>query len=69
MRTKTVDVGQFVTVGSAIATIYGVDVAEVQLPLPDEELAYLDLPLAYRGSAPPSRAPGAAPDNICGLRL
>ena len=44
VRTKTVDVGQFVTVGSAIATIYGVDVAEVQLPLPDEELAYLDLP-------------------------
>ena len=52
VRTKTVDVGQFVTVGSAIATIYGVDVAEVRLPLPDEELAYLDLPLTYRGSAP-----------------
>ena len=50
VRTKNVDVGQFVTVGSTIATIYGVDVAEIRLPLPDEELAFLNLPLAYRGS-------------------
>lgn len=51
VRTKNVDVGQFVTVGSPIATVYAVDVAEVGLSLPDEELAYLDLPLAYRGAA------------------
>jgi len=50
VRTKNVDVGQFVTVGAPIATVYSVDVAEVVLPLPDEELAYLDLPLAYRGA-------------------
>jgi TolB-like protein len=46
-----VDVGQFVTVGGPIATVYAVDVAEVGLALPDEELAYLDLPLAYRGDS------------------
>jgi RND family efflux transporter MFP subunit len=51
VRTKNVDVGQFVTVGSPIATVYAVDVAEVGLALPDEELAYLDLPLDYRGSS------------------
>jgi multidrug efflux system membrane fusion protein len=51
VRTKNVDVGQFVTVGAAIASIYSVDVAEVVLALPDDELAYLDLPLAYRGAA------------------
>ena len=50
VRRKNVDVGQFVTVGNAVATIYAVDVAEVRLPLPDEQLAYLDLPLAYRGT-------------------
>ena len=49
VRTKSVDVGQFVTVGSPIATVYAVDIAEVRLPLPDDELAYIDLPLAYRG--------------------
>ncbi len=49
IRVKSVDVGQFVTMGTTVATIYAVDLAEVRLPLPDEELAYLDLPLSYRG--------------------
>ena len=48
VRRKDVDVGQFVTVGAAVATIYAVDTAEVRLPLPDEELAFLNLPLSYR---------------------
>ena len=50
VRRKDVDVGQFVTVGASVATIYAVDLAEVRLPLPDEELAYLDVPLSYRGA-------------------
>ena len=49
VRQKSVDVGQFVTVGSPVATLYAVDAAEVRLPLPDSELKYLDVPLAYRG--------------------
>ena len=49
VRTKNVDIGQYVRVGDAIATVYAVDVAEIRLPLPDDELAYLDLPLSYRG--------------------
>ena len=49
IRQKSVDVGQFLTVGSSVATVYAIDTAEVRLPLPDAELAYLDLPLAYRG--------------------
>jgi len=52
VRSKSVDVGQFVTVGNPIATIYAIDKAEVGLALPDEELAYLDLPLAHRGEVP-----------------
>ena len=50
VRRKNVDVGQFVTIGNVVATIYAVDVAEIRLPLPDEQLAYLNLPLAYRGT-------------------
>lgn len=50
VRRKNVDVGQFVTMGNSVGTIYSVDVAEIRLPLPDAELAYLDLPLSYRGS-------------------
>ena len=49
VRTKNVDIGQYVRVGDTVATVYAVDVAEIRLPLPDDELAYLDLPLSYRG--------------------
>ncbi|MFK7895690.1 MAG: efflux RND transporter periplasmic adaptor subunit [Myxococcota bacterium] len=42
VRTEQVDVGQFVTRGNAIATLFAVDYAEIRLPLPDRELAYLD---------------------------
>ena len=49
VRSKDVDIGQYVRVGDTIATVYAVDVAEIRLPLPDDELAYLDVPLSYRG--------------------
>ena len=49
IRQKNVDIGQFVRVGDAVATVYSVDIAEVRLPLPDDQIAYLDLPLSYRG--------------------
>ena len=49
VRQKNVDIGQFVRIGDMIATVYAVDVAEIRLPLPDDQLAYLDLPLSYRG--------------------
>ena len=49
VRQENVDIGQFVTTGSPLATIYAIDKAEIRLPLPDNELAYLELPLIYRG--------------------
>ena len=49
IRQESVDVGQFVTTGATIATIYSVDAAEVRLPLPDDDLAFVDLPMTYRG--------------------
>lgn len=45
VRSERVDVGQFIRRGDSIATIYAVDYAEVRLPIHNEELAYLDLPL------------------------
>lgn len=47
VRNERVDVGQFVKRGTPVATIYAVDFAEVRLPIQDEELAFLDLPLGY----------------------
>jgi RND family efflux transporter MFP subunit len=57
VREKSVDRGQFVTLGTPVARIYAVDVAEIRLPLPDDELAHLDLPLNYRGDAGRIRGP------------
>ena len=42
VRREQVDLGQFVNRGNPIATLYAVDYAEVRLPIPDRELAYLD---------------------------
>lgn len=56
VRSENVDVGQFVSRGNAIATVYSVDYAEVRLPVPDPELAYLDLPLTRPTEA--SSGPG-----------
>ena len=57
VRQKSVDIGQFVSTGETLARIYAVDYAEVQLPVPDEELAYLDLPLDYRGGGAVEQGP------------
>lgn len=48
VRSKQVDVGQYVQRGMAVATLYSVDVAEVRLPIPNAELEFCSLPLAYR---------------------
>lgn len=51
VRSKDADVGQFVMPGVALGTVYAIDWAEIRLPLPDADLAFLDLPLMYRGEA------------------
>jgi RND family efflux transporter MFP subunit len=57
VRQESVDPGQFVSRGMAVARVYAVDWAEVRLPVPDDELAYLDLPLVYRGDAAETPGP------------
>jgi len=49
VRSEAVDVGQFVNRGAAVATIYATDFLEVRLPIADQELAYLNIPLNQRG--------------------
>lgn len=44
VRSKRADVGQFVNTGTALADTFAIDYAEVRLPLPQNELQYLDLP-------------------------
>jgi RND family efflux transporter MFP subunit len=51
VREARVDLGQFVSRGVPIATLYATDFVEVRLPIPDPELAYLDLRLWEPGRA------------------
>jgi len=52
VRKKKVDLGQYVSPGAALATIYAVDYAEVRLPVPDNEMGYLECCLDYRSKNP-----------------
>jgi RND family efflux transporter MFP subunit len=52
VRREAVDIGQFVSRGSAIGTVYASDQAEVRLPIADRQLAFLDLPVGHRGELP-----------------
>lgn len=49
VRVEQVDVGQFVSRGTNIGTIYASDSVEVRLPLADSQLAYLALPVGVQG--------------------
>jgi RND family efflux transporter MFP subunit len=57
VRSEQVDVGQFVNRGSSIAEVYATDLVEVRLPIADQQLAYLNVPLTLRGELPEDLAP------------
>ncbi|MAK62964.1 MAG: efflux transporter periplasmic adaptor subunit [Ponticaulis sp.] len=47
IRSKDVDVGQFVSTGQSLGRMFGTDIAEVALPLTDAELGRLGLTFAF----------------------
>ena len=57
VRVKNVDVGQYVSTGMSLARIYSIDYAEIRLPLPDQDLAYLDMPFDFRGNQSATHGP------------
>ena len=57
VRKESVDIGQLVGRGSAVATIYASDQAEVRLPIADRQLAFLNLPVGHRGELPLDQQP------------
>ncbi len=56
---KIVDLGQYVNPGAPVARIYAVDYAEIRLPVPHEQLAYLDLVYNARSELAPASRPKA----------
>lgn len=44
VRSRNADIGQYVVAGQGLATLFATDWFELVLPVPDDELAFLDLP-------------------------
>ena len=57
VRQESVDIGQFVSRGASVASLYAGDQAEIRLPIADRQLAFLNLPLGHRGELPPELQP------------
>lgn len=52
VRSRSVDIGQYVSVGTTLGQAFAVDIAEVRLPLPDRDLAFVNLPQPGREQGP-----------------
>ena len=48
--TKSIDLGQVVTINSQVGDIYATDAIEITLPIKNAELSLIDLPENYRDS-------------------
>ena len=48
---ESVDIGQYLTPGQPIATVYATDVIEIVVPLEDSELEWFDIPMNHLGSS------------------
>jgi multidrug efflux system membrane fusion protein len=66
VRSETVDAGQLISRGTPLARIYAIDIAEIRVPLPDDDLAYLDFSLDAPG---PSGAAGGSALTASGSGL
>lgn len=51
IKAKQVDVGQYASTGSSIATTFAVDYAEVRLPVKQRDIAFLNLPKINQDAA------------------
>ena len=63
VRSKAVDLGEFVSMGKSLAQLFAADGFEVRLPVLDTQLAYLNLPSSIEATAPLNSA------NLPSVRL
>ena len=60
VRSRAVDLGQFINPGQQLGVVFGTDFAEVRLPLTDNDLAFIELPDAVDVTASGQSAQGPA---------
>lgn len=46
---ESIDIGQYVTVGQPVATVYSTDIVEIVVPLEDRDLAWFEVPYRNNG--------------------
>ena len=51
IRSKSVDIGQYVSLGTKIGRVFATDVVEIRLPLSDHQLSTLNLPMAFQATS------------------
>ncbi|CAM3684704.1 efflux RND transporter periplasmic adaptor subunit [Litorimonas haliclonae] len=68
VRTKSSDVGQFVSAGSPLGRIFSTNIVQVRLPLTDADLAKVDLPIAFNAASREAAPKVMLSTNIAGQR-
>jgi len=68
VRSVQADIGSRVQAGQAIAVVFDVEAAEVRLPLPVSDAAYVDLPFAGNASSDASATPVTFAAEFAGHR-
>lgn len=54
---RNIELGQNVSSGQSVATLYGAETVEVRLPLANRQLGFLSMPPSFRGALPEEQAP------------
>jgi RND family efflux transporter MFP subunit len=69
VESTSIELGQHVNRGSALATLLSADEVEVRLPLALAQLGYLDIPLGHRGELPAASQPEVTLQGMFGGQL
>lgn len=69
VESTSIELGQHVNRGTALATLLSADEVEVRLPLALTQLGYLDIPLGHRGELPADSQPAVTLQGMYGGQL
>lgn len=69
VESTSIELGQNVNRGQALANLLSADDVEVRLPLALSQLGFLDIPLGYRGELPDAMAPTVTLSGMFGGQL
>lgn len=57
VRNENIDIGQFISRGEKIGSLYATDYFEIRVPIANEQFAYLDLTITSGGQIPEDKSP------------